>query len=125
MILISYSLFCRDILRGNELGTDAGKSAILIFVPAFRLSVSYFELLFVIFWAFFAENGSRYAFLFSSDHGLSVFIATCILNVVYCQFPLLFPNFALPQNVNIRSKWGYAYSNELGEMKKIKLPKFP
>eukprot|EP01084_Bolivina_argentea_P048577 89479_1 len=27
--------------------------------------------------------------------------------------------------ISARSKWGYAYSAEIGELKKIKLPKFP
>merc|ERR1712228_263127 len=96
-----------------------------ILIPAMRFNISYFQILFVISWAFFGDNGVRYEFLFSEDYGLYVFIAMCSFFVVYSSFPLLFPNFSLPLNVNVRSKWGYAYSNELGEMKKIKMPKFP
>jgi len=95
-----------------------------IIIPTLRIIVSFFELLFIIEWAcdVFAPligEKHRFEFLFSPDHGLYIFIITCFLFFVYTQFPLFFPKLSLPLNVNVRSKWGYAYSNELGEMENM------
>merc|ERR1712013_356346 len=59
------------------------------------------------------------------EHGLGVFIASLVCFAIFTQYLRMIPKFALPFNVRCRSKWGYAYSGELAELKKIKLPKFP
>eukprot|EP01084_Bolivina_argentea_P292018 501941_1 len=97
----------------------------LILIPSIRANTSYLELVFLVFWGVFSEHGERKKFLLSVNHGGSIFITTCIFFVIYTQFAWLFPNFSLPFNVNARSKWGYAYANEFGELTKMKLPKFP
>eukprot|EP01084_Bolivina_argentea_P258245 435298_1 len=91
-------------------------------VPTFRVGVSITEFCFLIIWACYGENGSRSEFLFSMDHGLSIFIATLVCFAIYSQYLMLFPPFSLPYGVSARSKWGYAYSNELSELVKVKSP---
>eukprot|EP01084_Bolivina_argentea_P016858 31495_1 len=92
-------------------------------IPFARIIISLGEFIFLILWAFFGDKGQRYDFLLSYNHGLSIFISTCVFYFIYALFPVMFPNFSLPFNVNVRSKWGYAYSNELSELQKIKVPK--
>eukprot|EP01083_Nonionella_stella_P178769 632554_1 len=90
-------------------------------VPISRISVSFVELMFLIFYGLYGENGENRIFLLSYDHGLSIFVATCISFFIFTQYLMLFPNFALPLNANLRSKYGYAFSNELSELKRIKV----
>eukprot|EP01084_Bolivina_argentea_P109377 195507_1 len=104
---------------------ECDKDIELGLVPLARINTSFLEFIFLIVYGIFGQNGTRKDFLLSFDHGLSVFIATCIFYLIYTQYILLFPNFSLPLGVSARSKWGYAYSAEIGELKKITLPKFP
>jgi len=90
-------------------------------MPTMRIGMSLMELIVLIFYGLFAEHGKRAQFLTSPDHGLVVFIATCVFFVTYTQYMWLFPDFSLPGKVSVRSKWGYAYSNELSELKKIRV----
>ena len=90
-------------------------------VATSRISVSFIELIFMILYGIFGEADGTNKFLFSPDHCLYIFIATCVCFAVYSQYLILFPDFSLPLKVNVRSKWGYAYSNELTELKKIKV----
>eukprot|EP01084_Bolivina_argentea_P262720 444407_1 len=92
-------------------------------IPFTRLNVSLAEIVVVIVYAIYGEDGTRKDFLFSYNHGLAVFIATCAFYFIYALFPVMFPDFSLPFNVNVRSKWGYAYANEIEELMKIKVPK--
>eukprot|EP01083_Nonionella_stella_P289561 985341_1 len=89
--------------------------------PSTKIGTSLIELMFLIFYGIFAENGAREKFLVDPDHGLYIFIATCICLFIYMQYLVLFPDFALPLGVNVRSKWGYAFGNELSELKKVKV----
>eukprot|EP01083_Nonionella_stella_P083969 232281_1 len=106
--LASLSLLCSD--GGAEIS----------FPPVIRIGTSLYEIIFILIWAF--VNGSRTPFLMKPEHGFVVFIVTCVCFVIFSQYRILFPDFALPRNVNVRSKWGYAYSNELTELQKIKVP---
>eukprot|EP01083_Nonionella_stella_P288901 983090_1 len=90
--------------------------------PIMRIGISLYEIIFLVVWAFEAENGSRTKFLLNPEHGLVIFIVTCVCFVIFSQYRILFPDFALPRHLNVRSKWGYAYSNELTELQKIKVP---
>eukprot|EP01084_Bolivina_argentea_P262719 444404_1 len=92
-------------------------------IPFTRFNVSLAEIVVVIVYAIYGEDGTRKDFLFSYNHGLAVFIATCAFYFIYALFPVMFPDFSLPFNVNVRSKWGYAYANEIEELMKIKVPK--
>eukprot|EP01083_Nonionella_stella_P090535 252898_1 len=92
------------------------------FPPIIRIGTSLNEIIFLVIWAFVGDNRSRITFLLDTEHGLVIFIVTCVCFVIFSQYRILFPNFALPLDVNVRSKWGYAYSNELTELQKIKVP---
>eukprot|EP01084_Bolivina_argentea_P063420 115798_1 len=92
------------------------------FIPTTRNGISLIEFLIVIFYGIYGENGERQTFLLEFNHGLSIFIAAFVFYIVFTQYLVLFPNFRLPFGVNIRSKWGYAYGNELTELQKIKVP---
>eukprot|EP01083_Nonionella_stella_P086203 239316_1 len=95
------------------------------FPPIVRIGTSLNEIIFIIIWALVYEEDdelTRQTFLMDPEHGLVIFIVTCICLVVYTQYRVLFPDFSLPMNVNVRSKWGYAYSNELNELQKMKVP---
>eukprot|EP01084_Bolivina_argentea_P210968 358948_1 len=94
-------------------------------IPLSRMWISFVEFIFMIVWAIQWNNGERFEFLFSFEHGLSVLIVSFVFFLIYTQYSLLFPDFSLPFGIPVRSKWGYAYTGELGELKKIKLPKFP
>eukprot|EP01083_Nonionella_stella_P095985 269614_1 len=89
------------------------------FVPLVRINTSFLEFIFLI----------VYVIVFASDERkedfkelMPVFLATMIFYLIFTQYNVLFPNFRLPYNVNVRSKWGYAFSDELGELQKIKIP---
>eukprot|EP01083_Nonionella_stella_P054963 145084_1 len=86
-----------------------------------RIGTSLTEFTFLILYGMLVENGERQPFLLYRQHGLYIFIATCIFFFIHTQYMVLFPEFALPLDVNIRSKWGYAFGNELSELKKIKV----
>eukprot|EP01083_Nonionella_stella_P258252 882987_1 len=90
------------------------------FPPIIRIGTSLYEIIFIFIWAFVGAD--RWKFLFKAEHGLVILIVTCICFLIFSQYRILFPNFALPLDVNVRSKWGYAYSNELTELQKIKVP---
>eukprot|EP01084_Bolivina_argentea_P151128 263820_1 len=92
------------------------------FIPLTRICTSFIELVFVVIWAFYADGGERNEFLLDLDHGLSVFIVTCVCYMIYTQYIELFPDFELPFGVSVRSKWAYALANEMSELQKIKEP---
>eukprot|EP01083_Nonionella_stella_P290743 989284_1 len=95
------------------------------FPPIIRIGTSLNEIIFIIIWAFVyeEEDGStRTRFLTDPDHGFVIFVVTCVCLIIFSQYRVLFPNFSLPMNVNVRSKWGYAYSGELNELQKVKVP---
>eukprot|EP01083_Nonionella_stella_P090536 252901_1 len=92
------------------------------FPPIIRIGTSLNEIIFLVIWAFVGDNESRITFLLDTEHGLVIFIVTCVCFVIFSQYRILFPDFSLPLDVNVRSKWGYAYSNELTELQKIKVP---
>ena len=81
------------------------------------------EIAFIIIYGIFAENGEHRNYLLSRDHGLYIFVATCTAFFIYSQYRVLFPDFSLPLGASARSKWGYAFSNELNELKRIKVTK--
>ena len=92
-------------------------------IPTMRIGISMAELIFLIIYGIYGDNGENKKFLLSSDHGLYIFVTTCVAFLIYTQYRILFPDFSLPLKVNVRSIWGYAYSNELSELKKIKVRK--
>eukprot|EP01083_Nonionella_stella_P090533 252888_1 len=77
-------------------------------IPTIKIGSSLVEFVFML---FYAMNGERKMFLLSKNHGLYIFIATCTSLLIYTQYLLLFPDFALPLGANVRNKWGYAYAN--------------
>eukprot|EP01083_Nonionella_stella_P302328 1041897_1 len=93
-------------------------------IPLTRIGISFQQFIFLILWAMFGDGDERSKFLFHFDHGLAIFIVTCVFYLIYTQYLLLFPNFALPFHISARSKWSYAYSNEVSELQNIKVPSF-
>eukprot|EP01083_Nonionella_stella_P074232 201298_1 len=89
--------------------------------PTIRIGTSLMELIFMVFYGILFDSGARKPFLLSPKHGWDIFIVTCICFFIYTQYLLLFPDFGLPLGVNVRSKWGYAFGNELTELKKFKV----
>eukprot|EP01083_Nonionella_stella_P185927 679426_1 len=110
--LASLSRMCEGEDEGAEISVP----------PIIRIGTSLYEIIFLVIWAFVGDNESRKEFLVEPEHGLVIFIVTCVCFVIFSQYRILFPDFALPLNVNVRSKWGYAYSNELSELQKINVP---
>eukprot|EP01084_Bolivina_argentea_P151129 263821_1 len=90
------------------------------FIPLTRICTSFVQIAFLVLYSF--GKPDRKKFLFEADHGLYVFIVTCVCYLIYTQYMVLFPDFALPFGVSVRSKWGYALANELSELEKIKVP---
>eukprot|EP01083_Nonionella_stella_P090532 252887_1 len=88
-------------------------------IPTVKIGTSFMQLIFMICYGVFSANGARKKFLLSPDHGLYIFIATCVCFLIYTQYLLFVPNFGIPQGINVRSKWGYAFGNELRELKKV------
>eukprot|EP01083_Nonionella_stella_P183363 662416_1 len=92
-------------------------------IPTVRIGLSLEEFgILMVYYTFWIDPDSGEDFLLSPNHGLSIFITTCILLVIYTQYNLLFPNFALPRNVGVKSKYGFAYSNELNELIRFNVP---
>ena len=85
--------------------------------PTARLGVSFVELAIIVIFGILDNENENY--LFSDDHGLVFFIISVISMCVMCVNGFLFPNFALPDKINPRSKWGLAFSGELDELKKL------
>eukprot|EP01083_Nonionella_stella_P083066 229501_1 len=90
--------------------------------PAIRIGTSLYEIILLVIWAFVVDDGSRKHFLLDEEHGLVVFVVTCVCFLIFSQYRVLFPDFSLILDVSVRSKWGYAYSNELTELQKINVP---
>eukprot|EP01084_Bolivina_argentea_P132876 234483_1 len=91
------------------------------FLPVtFRIGVSFEEWFVIIIWA--SVRPDRGQFLFETQYGLFVFIASIICFVIFSQYLYLFPDFKLPGGVAIRSRWGYAFMGELEELRRIKVP---
>eukprot|EP01084_Bolivina_argentea_P042130 77719_1 len=119
---LAASVFCAlcSVAVKQFMGDDnTGEEPDVYTVPTFRIGISITEFIILIFWAVFNDNGDEPEFLFSSNHGLYIFISTCACFVIYSQYLVLFPNFSLPYGVSARSKFGYAYSNELSELVKV------
>ena len=95
------------------------------FIPDIRIGLSFWEWLIIILYAIFGDNGQRLKFLIGFEHGLIVFILSIISCFIYTQYLYLFPNFQLPNQVSIRSKYGLAFNGELNDLKHIKIPQFP
>eukprot|EP01084_Bolivina_argentea_P157924 275165_1 len=91
-------------------------------VPLTRMTLSFFEFVVLVMWAIVADNGNRAQFLFDFNYGLGIFIATLVFYLIYTQYMWLAPDFSLPYGVKVRSKFGYAYSNEFTELMKVKIP---
>ena len=83
-----------------------------------RIGVSMLEWTILIIWG--SVDDKKYHYLFSANHGLSIFIISFICYFTYTQYMTLFPNFKLPHGIPIRSKWGYAFNGELEELKRFK-----
>jgi len=49
----------------------------------------------------------------------AVFIVGLVMYIVYTQYLWLTPDYTLPFEVSIRSKWGYAFNGELEELQRI------
>eukprot|EP01084_Bolivina_argentea_P132880 234491_1 len=95
---------------------------VVYFIPTTRNGISLLEILFIIWWALYYDPDSQ-QFLFEFEHGLPVFIVTCIFYLIFTQWQRFFPPFALPFGVTVRSMPGYAYANELSELQKLQPPK--
>ena len=68
-----------------------------------RIGVSMLEWTILIIWGSVDDEKSDY--LFSANHGLSIFIISFTCYFIYTQYMTLFPNFKLPHGIPIRSKW--------------------
>eukprot|EP01084_Bolivina_argentea_P243937 408789_1 len=86
--------------------------------PDFRVGSSLIEWIIVISFGLFTDGKS---YLFLSNYGLTVFIMGITSFLIYTQYLSLFPNFALPHDVNIRSQYGYALNGELEELQRMKM----
>eukprot|EP01083_Nonionella_stella_P017990 50333_1 len=114
LIGLPYSIICMAKCDGVEVN----------FIPLMRICTSLSEFIFVIFWGIFIDR-SRLKFLIAPEHGLSGLIISASFFLLFTQYVSLFPNFKLPLGVNIRSKWGNAYGDELNELQKIQIPNMP
>merc|ERR1711879_63201 len=74
------------------------------------------EWLIMILVAIFKERDGA---MFYSAYGLGIFVVGLSLFTVFTQYLYLMPRFAMPHDVSIRSKWGYAFNGELDELKRM------
>eukprot|EP01084_Bolivina_argentea_P246936 413171_1 len=91
--------------------------------PGLRIGASMVEWIILILWALIIDN-TRFQYLFSAQHGLYVFVISIICFFIYTQYLSLFPHFALPRGISVRSRFGYAFNGELEELQRIK-PRLP
>eukprot|EP01084_Bolivina_argentea_P109379 195510_1 len=123
MLLSIFNCFCCVFCCG--LVTSIGglySVGDISYIPVTKIGMSFGELIFMVLWGNFAENGDRKKFMFDYEYGLYVFIGTIFCYLIYTQYVALFPHFSLPYNVSVRSKWGYAMANELTELQKMNVP---
>eukprot|EP01083_Nonionella_stella_P169012 572109_1 len=116
-----FMAYCGICVGFVETFLACNHDAKVTFIPLSRICTSMLEIVFIFIWAYEAEG--RYMFLFEPQHGMYILIVTMICYAIYTQYMILFPNFALPFGVSVRSKWGYAYANEIGELQKVQVPK--
>eukprot|EP01084_Bolivina_argentea_P100086 179794_1 len=124
IMVISRTLCCIDSNKVN-------------LIPFRRICVSCFEFMFLIYWGvltlvipslplpmevlpLISRFERRGTYLFSFDYGASILIASSICFAVCTQYLLLFPDFSLALGINARSKWGYAFANQLTELIKVR-----
>jgi len=102
-----------------------GGKALLGEKPVQRICHSFFEFIMLFAYGLCAENGAREEFLMDDRHGSVVLVCSLVCFVIYTQYQLLFPQFALPLFVRSRSKYGYAYAGDIEELRRMRLPTFP
>merc|ERR1711879_142922 len=84
--------------------------------PRIRIGVSMIEwILIIVFGLVVDEHG----YVFYNDYGFTIFICGLICYAVCSQYLYFMPQFVMPHNVRIRSKWGYAFNGELEELKRM------
>eukprot|EP01083_Nonionella_stella_P005895 17018_1 len=93
------------------------------FIPFTRLFISYVEFVVLILYGAFIYSDTEHEEYMHSSLTVSIFIATFVFFLTYAQYLILFPDFSLPLRVNVRSRWGLAYCNEMAELEMIKVPK--
>jgi len=108
---ISSILLCRDC-----------QNVKVCYIPTVRIGISILEILFTLLAAIFWKEGQEHVPLLRNEAGLGIAVTTCICFLIYTQYRALFPEVKLPLDIDVRSKWGYAYSNELQELKKMQIP---
>ena len=83
-----------------------------------RIGISMMELILLMIWPLFDQD--RGAFLYSPEHGLSIFIVSIICYFIYTQYLYLFPDFELPYGIPVRTIYGYAFTGDLEELQRVK-----
>lgn len=83
-----------------------------------RVFISLIEILVTIVYGLFYERENNY--LLSKDHCRDIFIVCCVMFAIYSMFyVLLMPDIRLPDNINIRSFYGYSYLGNITELTRI------
>ena len=119
-------MVCCSIANGKELGATKIRTYIW---PVARAGVSFVELMIILVFGIFGKdnndnndnnnNFNNKNYLFEWSHGLIMF-SVCIFGfVITLTQSFLFPNFAMPDRIHPRSKWGLAFSGELIAMRRI------
>ena len=115
MIILSHCFSCKC----TDLCNDKWRENSYL-VSGMRLGSTFVELCVIVIFGIININ-TRKNYLFSINHGLIIFIICIISFLIDCNYALLFPKFSLPNNINARSKWGFAFSGEIPELEKIKV----
>ena len=83
-----------------------------------RILVSFVEWVIIILVGIYIETENNY--LLSRKHCLDFFIVSiCCFGIYALFYPFLMPDIRLPQNVSIRSKFGYAYLGNIVELERL------
>ena len=85
-----------------------------------RILITFIEWLVIILVATFDNEAKSKNFLFLVDHCLVVFVVCFSTFVIYSTiYPYLMPDIRLPDNINIRSKLGYAIVGNIDELTRL------
>ena len=91
------------------------------YYPLSRIGTSLVEWIIIVMFGYFIDRKDN-NYLFDFDHGLGFFITSFACFIIYTFHQKLMPNIRLPNNVPVRSKFGYAFLGQITELERIKIP---
>ena len=91
-------------------------------MSSIRIGTSFIEFIILLIFGiidYYFNNDNSDNYLFNYKHCLIFLILSIIFFTIYTQYKYLMPDLSLPNNISLRSKWGYAFLGEVEEMQRL------